>query len=57
MNFELSFEQIKPHLSERGALEVELAMLRATVAAQGDILGGLLKEPEKTESPCGCSSE
>lgn len=35
---ELSFDDIKPFLSERGALEVELAAQRATVQRLNDMV-------------------
>lgn len=38
---ELSFDQIKPYLSERGQLEVELAAQRALLDIQGQTIAEL----------------
>lgn len=37
----MDWNDIKPYLSERGALEVELAALRAQVALQAGVIGAL----------------
>lgn len=44
---ELSFEEIKPYLSERGALEVELAAQRATVQRLNDMVVRLAAERDE----------
>ena len=52
----LTFEDIKPFLTERGQLEVELAAHRATVARLNDMVIRLAQEnealrPEGTAGP------
>lgn len=44
---DLTFDEIKPYLSERGALEVELAAQRATVQRLNDMVLRLAAERDE----------
>jgi len=50
---EFNLADFLPHLSERGRVEVDLAIAKAALAKQGDVIRALTAALQEKQ-PCGC---